>query len=420
MMTMPARPISRLPSSECILLSIRRICAALLALLVVAGGAAADELRLAPGDILHIMVVGSPQLNLDAPIETDGSVWFPLVGPIAAAGETLRAVRDSTAEAYASMSLSQPISPEGGLPQIIEKNQVYVTVAAYRPIYVAGDIPNPREIPFRQGLTLRHAIALANEVAEVRRAPPTAEELQSAATALAHEYAKVWRLKTLLGTAETADYDRIFVPGASGVDDLVAIERSILDETRGAIEAQKQRLRNESTRIGARIAVLVRQKDNESAGLELDEQDLAKVREAYDRGAVTAARLADVRRATLVTSSRALDIDVALETARGQASKTESDILQTDTDARISALTDLGQAVAGVQQRRADLAALGASAGLAARASGQTLTVSVIRDGTALTGSDAPLSLALMPGDIIEFHFEVSAPATKSDVTGVN
>ena len=112
----------------------------LLVLVGLPGALAADEYHLAPGDVLKVMIVGEPELTVEVPIEMDGTAWFPLVGAIAAGGETLAEVRSQTADAYVTMSLSRPVVSGTGQPQIIDTNQVLITVAAYRPIYVTGDV----------------------------------------------------------------------------------------------------------------------------------------------------------------------------------------------------------------------------------------------------------------------------------------
>ena len=179
----------------------------LLLLLALPAAAAADAYRLAPGDTLRLMVVGDPELSVDVQVEMDGTAWFPMVGPITAGGQTLKDVRSQTAEAYATMSLSRPIARAGELPRIIDDSQVYVSVAAYRPIYLAGDIATAREIPFRAGLTLHHVRALAGTLPPAQEGSKAASagEIEAAAAALAHEYAQIWRQKAFLGVDTPED-----------------------------------------------------------------------------------------------------------------------------------------------------------------------------------------------------------------------
>ena len=410
------------PRFECLArLRVFMIRGLLFALLGLPGAVAADEYRLAPGDVLRVMIVGNPELTVEVPVEMDGSAWFPLVGPIAAGGATLRDVRGRTAEAYASMSLVRPIFPGSALPQMLVESQIHITVASYRPIYITGDVGPVHEVAFRTGMTLRHLLALASV------APPrdtsrqtTPGEIEAAATAIAHEYAQIWRQKSFLGIAAPEDYDRIFVTKGSAFDELIAVEKSILTEARADIEAQKQKHRAEISRIEARISVLSRQKDNETDGFRIDEQDLATVQDLFSRNLVPASRLTEVRRGTLVTASRLFQIEVALENARGQVATLQADILALDSDARVKAWKDLGEAVVRVHQRRSDLESLLASAGgnpLAGLLPAETRAI-VTRNELTLAPAEVLPSLALMPGDVVEIRrlpFGSSAPAAEGE-----
>ena len=361
--------------------------------------------RLAPGDVLRVAVVGEPDLATDAPIEMDGTVWFPLIGPIDAGGRTLSEVRTATAQAYLNESLVRPVEAGGGLSSRIETKQVLVTVASYRPIYVTGDIPLPREIAYRPGLTLRHVLALANEVETAEgRAPVVAEEIEASATGLAHAYARIWRLKSLLGTATDADLDRVRVPGAVGVDDLIAIESAILDETRAVLDAERSRLAAEKARQEQRIEVLTKQQANEQEGLQMDMEEVANLRDLFERGLIPATRLAEVRRAALVTNSRALEVDVALETARAQAAKAETDKLQAETALKLDAMDQLTGVLAEVQERRGNLAAIRARAegGVAEAVTPGTRTPVIFRDGERLSAGMTDPAMPVLPGDIVD------------------
>ncbi len=390
----------------------------LVALVILPAAAAAEDYRLAPGDVLRVMIVGNPELSVDVPIEMDGTAWFPLVGPIIAGGETLQNLRVRTAEAYATMSLSRPVSSSGEVAQIIDSRQVYVAVAAYRPIYVTGDVGTVREVPFRPGLTLRHLFALTSvETPSDRSQAATPGEIEAASSALAHEYAQIWRQKTFLGIDTPADFDRIFVAKGGVFDEIAAVEQSILEETRAGLKAQKQQLRDEVSRIKAHVLVLSRQQDSEKQGLTIDEETLATVQDLFSRNLVPASRLTEVRRAALVTASRVFQIDVAVENARRQIASLEADILAVDRDARAGAWNDIGEAVARVQQRRSDLETL------IARTEGNPdsdqppveAKAIVTRDGVTLAPTETPLSLAVMPGDIVEIRLMPQGSGASSD-----
>ena len=205
-------------------------------------------------------------------------------------------------------------------------------------------------------------------------------------------------------------------------DELVAVEQSILDETRNDIEVQKQHLKDEIARVEGRIAVLTNQKDNEAEGMALDEKDLATVQDLFNRNLVPASRLTEVRRSTLVTASRLFQIEVALESARGQAATLETDILAVDSNARANAWQNLGDAITRVQQRRAALEAMLATGGASPLAGLTPVETKVIvtRGDRILPEEETSPSLPLMPGDIVEVRrlaFSAIVPDAEVEVT---
>ena len=137
----------------------------------------------------------------------------------------------------------------------------------------------------------------------------------------------------------------------------------------------------------------------------MDEKDLEDIRALQEKGLAPMSRVSEVRRAALVTASRALQIDVTLEEARAEAAKLSAEINAIDSDARIAAWKDLGEAVARAQQRQANLATLTASAGDPIRQLyGIKPTATVTRNGVTLARTKTKPAMTLMPGDIVELH----------------
>jgi polysaccharide export outer membrane protein len=61
---------------------------ALLALLLMVGGAQAADAVLGPGDILKITVYGNPDLATETRVSDAGTITFPLLGPVEIGGLT--------------------------------------------------------------------------------------------------------------------------------------------------------------------------------------------------------------------------------------------------------------------------------------------------------------------------------------------
>src|SRR4051794_7530625 len=67
-----------------------------------AGAANLSEYRLSTGDVLEITAVGAAELQRKAPIELNGDVVLPLIGPVKAAGMTIASFQTKLREALRS------------------------------------------------------------------------------------------------------------------------------------------------------------------------------------------------------------------------------------------------------------------------------------------------------------------------------
>ena len=169
------------------------VCAGMLALGAPRTATAAEYL-LQPGDVLSLMIVGAPELTQRVPVEMDGEAWFPVIGGIPVAGTSLKDVRQRVSEAYSATGVNLASGVES-VPQLVRPNQVHVTMAEYRPVFVTGELLQPRTIEFRPGLTLRQAVAMAG-TSEVPQAEVGAERERIAALVidLSRIQARIWSL----------------------------------------------------------------------------------------------------------------------------------------------------------------------------------------------------------------------------------
>lgn len=108
-----------------------------------------QAMLLAPGDKLRIMTFGEESLSGEFAITPAGTIAFPLIGGVKAAGIDTGTL---------SLSIQNALR-EGGY--VIDP-RVSVEVAAYRPVYILGEVNKPGEYPFTQGLTVRGVVAKAN------------------------------------------------------------------------------------------------------------------------------------------------------------------------------------------------------------------------------------------------------------------
>lgn len=126
---------------------IRFLLMTLMAIGVTAQAAADDAYRLGAGDRLRVTVFDEPDLSGE--FELDGTGTFPvgLIGPVTVLNESPRSVEQKIEALLADGWLVRP--------------RVSVEVLSYRPFYIIGEVNQPGSYPYRAGLTVLNAAALA-------------------------------------------------------------------------------------------------------------------------------------------------------------------------------------------------------------------------------------------------------------------
>lgn len=106
-----------------------------------------SELRLEAGDKIRITVFGEEKLTGDYQVDTGGLVAMPLAGSVKAAGLTPPEFERALETRFRGTYLRNP--------------KVTVEVMTFRPFYVLGEVQKPGEYPYRAGLNVLSAIAVA-------------------------------------------------------------------------------------------------------------------------------------------------------------------------------------------------------------------------------------------------------------------
>ena len=106
------------------------------------------DYRLVVGDKLRIEVYKDPQLSQSLQIRPDGKITLPLIGDIAASGQTPMALRDSIA---------------GSLKEYVTNPVVTVIVVETQPqtFSVMGEVNHPGVHPYKGQVTMLDALAMA-------------------------------------------------------------------------------------------------------------------------------------------------------------------------------------------------------------------------------------------------------------------
>ncbi|HZP12827.1 MAG TPA: polysaccharide biosynthesis/export family protein [Nevskiaceae bacterium] len=108
--------------------------------------------RLMPGDGIHIDVFNEPELTVNAGIDATGSINYPLLGHIPAAGMTVREFEERITDALRGDYLVNP--------------SVRVSIAHFRPIFITGNVRKVGSFPYAPGLTIEKALTMAGGITE--------------------------------------------------------------------------------------------------------------------------------------------------------------------------------------------------------------------------------------------------------------
>lgn len=103
--------------------------------------------RLGAGDKVRVTVFGEADLTGEYEIDGSGVVAFPLVGEVKAVGGTARDLENGIAKKLSQGYLKNPT--------------VSVEVLSYRPFFILGEVKRPGSYPYKNGLNVLNAVALA-------------------------------------------------------------------------------------------------------------------------------------------------------------------------------------------------------------------------------------------------------------------
>ena len=109
--------------------------------------AAAQEYRLGSGDRVKVTVFGEEDLSGEFELDGESRFSMPLIGTVDAQGTSPRALEGRIATLLQDGFLKNP--------------KVSVEVLNYRPFYILGEVNEPGSYPYRAGMTILNAAAMA-------------------------------------------------------------------------------------------------------------------------------------------------------------------------------------------------------------------------------------------------------------------
>lgn len=327
--------------------------------------ARADAYRLAAGDVVQLTVVGFPDLKQKTPINVDGEIMLPLVGAIKAAGLTVSELSANVKGRFANKVMQQR-GPEGrAVSIVVAPDEVTIDIAEYRPIYLRGDVSKPGEVPFRPGLTVRQAVAIAGgyDVMRLRAGNPVTEssQLRADVTGFWADVLKwdaiVWRLKSELGQeaepSKTAYAKSPLKPEA--IETAYKNEAVQLEARKAERQREVNYLNIVISQSDRRLKLLSEQQKNEEEGSKQDVDDFQRVSQLFEKGNTSITRFSDSRRAMLLSATRILQTSAAVAQVEREREEMRKQLASVDDKRRVVVLGELQEAQNMLTQAKAKL-----------------------------------------------------------------
>lgn len=266
-------------------------------------------------------------LNDEYVVGADGNLMLPLVGDVKATGVTTSALAGV---------IAQRLKTGLGL---VSPPDISVEIVLFRPFYITGQVEKPGEYPFRPGLTVAQAVAIAGGVSRnrelgilrlEREVISTEGEIRALRIERDNLEARRARLESELANAEqptfpdhlVADDRNETVQAALRQERLIFAAREDAFKTQTAALLQlKEHLKKELTSLDAQMQMEDRQ-------IALVKRELQGLMSLVEKGLATAPRQIALERTLAAAESDKLKMSVSILKAHQEIAKAEIGLLE--------------------------------------------------------------------------------------------
>ena len=186
-------------------------------------------------------------------------------------------------------------------------------------------------------------------------------------------------------------------------------------------QRERDFLKSSVDQADERIAVVEKQQAEEEQGSRADTLELKRLVELLSKGQETNPRVTDARRALLLSSTRALQVNVEMLELKRQKSDSVRKVQHFEDDRRISLLKELEDATSAKTIAQIKIQALeselrSGAPGPSGIEDSTPRTIEVVRQGT---GDRSKLlvdeDFVLMPGDVIDVTLQAPERSAEAD-----
>jgi exopolysaccharide production protein ExoF len=295
---------------------------------------------LASGDTLKFDILDDDREPVDLVIASDGTIQAPFLGSVEVAGMSVGDAREALKARYVDQKIF--VAPQIGL-----------SVAAYRPVFVIGDVKQPGSYPFQADLTVEKAMGLAGGqlTAGQGEDPVLARsrlngELDKTDTTIIREALAVARLTAQLDDrekiddADIPDDARSYLQGAVA-DTMRTVEQRILETDRSGFAIQRKVLVEGIAEAERGQEILTELDGKVTTSIEMSRADLERGRGLQQRGIKTLTDVSNLERQLNAEEARQLQVLSELSDGRQDLGTLKQQLASLDQTRKIQALTEL-------------------------------------------------------------------------------
>jgi len=364
--------------------------------------------RLEPGDAVQIWMAQYADLSREVTLAPDGWLSLPLAGALEADGLTLEELERNLVERLQPF-FNDPVS----------LNVSLVASERHAPsVFVAGDVENPGIYPFRPGMTVLHAMAVAGGI---YRTPLIAADLDRSIeiqSVIAIDEKRLAELKVIIAriNAQITGKTQITIPldvQAPTLPGILEREQSLLTMQDGGIRAQRDSL--------ARLQVISDNTTNAIEGqIDNVEKRLASAQERYatvdtlaQRGVMQGSQVREVEDSIMEMQGTLGALQASLASQQAGMLTEQSRVNIVIQDYQVGLVTQLGAAQSEQEALEASLANSRRTMTLyEPEEAVATLSYDIVRstDDGAASDIEANEQTVIMPGDLVRVRISKPEP----------
>lgn len=278
-------------------------------------------------------------------VSPEGDITVPIVGPVPVAGKSPQEVASEVGELLRSKL------------GLVETPGTSIEIIEFPPVYVIGSVTAPGAFPYRPGMTVLQALALAGDRLRTPVGEVSAErielvaELRSTEEGLLRGKARLARLAAEFAEAEAITFPEELTDARTALaQEIMTQEQAIFTARANGLARQAVALTELSDLLAAEIETLEARVASIDETITSTEVELVGITSLVEQGVVTVARQSELQRLLSATRVDRLDQLTAILRARQGLSEAERDAVALRDERRTEVAQQLQETQAEVER----------------------------------------------------------------------